>query len=40
MRGSPSIEDEPAYRQLLHGPSSPTEFYACLRDFFQGGFAT
>jgi hypothetical protein len=31
MRGNCSTEDEPGYRQLLHGLSSPPRVYACLR---------
>jgi len=37
MRGNCSTEDEPGYRQLLHGPSSPRRVYAFLCGLFQPG---
>jgi len=37
MRGNRSTEDEPGYRQLLHGPSSPRRVYAFLCGLFQPG---
>jgi hypothetical protein len=37
MRGNCSTEDEPGYRQLLHGSSSPRRVYACSRVIRQPG---